>query len=185
MTDFNALDIYDDTFMTSQELIDALNQDNAAARELPGAVAGTILTIASGSITPTGGSHSLETESALPTDILTHINYANVRDGAHLFLHGETPGSRVVTIQSMAGGIGQINLVRDNDLVCKTRVGILLERRGSIWHEIERFGGPDLDLGDGSGATFSGIKYNKGNGTLEVWIEGVKLGIMSATYESA
>ena len=185
MTDFNTPGVYDDVTLDSQELIDQLEQLNNAARELPGAVAESELVIASGSITPTGGVHTVDTEADAATDFLHFVNYANVRDGALLYLFGEAPGARVVTLESMQGGIGQLDLIRGESLDMKEHVGILLVRRGSLWKEIRRFGGPSLDLGDGGTfGTFSGLLYDKGAGNIGVWIEGVKVGTMAATYET-
>ena len=106
-----------------------------ATKQIPGAAASSERTIASGVIVPISGTHSIDTESNAASDDLNIIQYTNVRDGALLLLWQED-AARVVTLKHMAGGIGQINLIDEEDKVMEDKRAVLLQRRGTIWYEV-------------------------------------------------
>ena len=124
--------------LTVQELIDAQEALLAAAKQLPGAAAASELTITSGVVVPTGGTHTVDTEGNAAADDLTHVQATEVRDGAILVLWPESTG-RVVTVKHMAGGVGQCYLRSEDDYAMGHESAVLvLQRRGTVWYEIVR-----------------------------------------------
>ncbi len=108
----------------------------AASKELPGGSAESELTIASGSVTPTSGAHSIDTESDASADDLTNIATTNHPDGRLLLIHAEN-AARVVTVKHNAGGAGQIALAGGADVsLDSTDKWILLKRTGADWEEV-------------------------------------------------
>lgn len=118
---------------TATDAATAFESFLAATKQLPGAVARTELTIASGVIVPTSGTHSVDTEASAATDDLTNIQYTNLDDGSLLLLWPED-SSRVATVKHLAGSIGQISLCAEEDL--DLTVPVLLQRHGTIWYEV-------------------------------------------------
>lgn len=103
-------------------------------------IAESELTIASGSITPTGDKHTVDTEADAATDELTNIVMTNTPDGSLLYLRAAND-SRMVTITHAAGGVGQIHLKKDANLTLEsTEDRILLVRNGTDWEEVFRSG---------------------------------------------
>jgi hypothetical protein len=101
------------------------------------------LTIASGAITPadgTTGSIVMDTESAAATDTLDTIAQTNMPDGYAVLLQIADNG-RVITINHNAGGTGQITLNGGIDFeMNRTEQRLLLQRSGTSWVEVARFG---------------------------------------------
>lgn len=98
---------------------------------------GTELTISTGSITPTGNYHSVDTESDASSDNLDTISTSNIPDGGLLLLVAEN-GSRDVVVRDNQGNI-QLN--SDDDFTLDdTEKCIVLQRRGSTWYEVVRTG---------------------------------------------
>ena len=107
-------------------------------REGVGGAAQTELTIASGSVTPTGAEHSIDTESDDATDDLANILQTNLFDGRHLLIRHDT-GGRDVTVKHAAGGAGQILLKNNVDyLLDDVEKHLLLRREGTTWVEVFR-----------------------------------------------
>jgi len=103
---------------------------------LPGLVAETELTIASGNITPTGGTHSVDTESDDSTDDLANILTTNMPDGSLLYLRANNT-ARDVVVKHEATGAGQIHLIGLADVLLRDDLKwILLQRRGADWFEV-------------------------------------------------
>lgn len=101
------------------------------------------LTISSGSITPADGvtgSIIMDTEGAASTDILDVIGQTNIPDGHAVCLQIADNG-RVITINHLAGGTGQIDLTDGLDFEMN-RIGqrLILQREGTKWVEVGRFG---------------------------------------------
>lgn len=108
-------------------------------RQLPGGAAPTILTIASGSVTPTYGAHTIDTEGSAAADDLTHIATDNHPPGRILTIL-QTDPARVVTVRHAEGGTGEIQL-RDGQDVALTGIAIRLRRDASgAWVEEARSG---------------------------------------------
>lgn len=102
------------------------------------AAAPTTLTISGGSITPTIGTHLVDTEGAAATDDLTNIATTNLPDGRWLLLRPANP-ARVVTVKHNAGGAGQISLGQSADYALSSATSfVVLERSGTGWREMFR-----------------------------------------------
>ncbi|MFQ5786190.1 MAG: hypothetical protein ACE5H8_15395, partial [Alphaproteobacteria bacterium] len=88
----------------------------ARLREQPGYEVESELTIAAGTVTPTRGIHSIDTELDAAADDLSNIAQTNHPDGSLLLIHEVDPG-RVVTVKHAAAGAGQILLHGAADFV--------------------------------------------------------------------
>jgi len=106
------------------------------ARELPGSVSEALLTIATGAVTPTVGTHRVDTEGGGATDDLANIVASNMADGRLLFIR-QANSARVVTIKHAVGGAGQIHMTDSVDLKLEGR-SVLLQLRGTDWYEMMR-----------------------------------------------
>lgn len=134
-----AVNYFSDGSRTEGEQKQAFEDQRGVISELLGGSIETELTISSGSITPTGGAHRVDTEADASTDFLTHIDYSNHPEGRYLIIHPEN-ATRVITVTHGAGGDGQIILSGSSDLVLlNTDNYLLLHRVGSTWVEITRF----------------------------------------------
>lgn len=121
---------------TNAEMKQALEDITAWARAAVGGAAASALTIASGSITPTGAIGVVDTEGAAATDDLANIAQTNIGDGGLLLLVLSN-AARNVVIKHMAGGTGQIFLSRAVDLELDvTDQAILLRRNGTRWDQV-------------------------------------------------
>lgn len=138
MTAFPAANHISDNARTEGEVKSDLEDFLAATKQLPGAAAYAELTISSGSVTPTGAYHQIDTESDAASDDLTNIVQTNLPDGSILVITAENT-SRVVTVKHAAGGDGQIYLkdAADTDLDNDEKFLVLI-RNGSAWLEILR-----------------------------------------------
>lgn len=102
------------------------------------------LTIASGSITPTGGLHSVDTESDAATDDLDNIATTNFEDGAFLLIKANND-ARTVVVKHQSGGAGQIHLNNAADFsMDNDKKLIILRREGADWYEVVRDYGGDF-----------------------------------------
>lgn len=115
--------------------------------ELLGGAAESELTIAAGSVTPTGAAHSIDTEGDAASDDLTNIDVTNHPEGRLLLIRGED-AARVVTAKHLAGGSGEISFVAGADVALTTSAYLFLIRRGTVWHEVL-----SLPAGAGGGGT--------------------------------
>lgn len=136
MTDFPAANYLTNVARQEGEMQTGFENWLAATKQLPGGLAETSLTIATGSITPTRFAHSVDTEGAGAADDLTNIDNTNLPDGALLLLHSVS-AARVVTVKHAAGGTGQISLIDGADIVLDDpKIQILLKRNGTDWEEV-------------------------------------------------
>lgn len=111
--------------------------------ELPGGGAGTELTIAAGSVTPTAATHHVDTEGDAVSDDLANIVQTNVPEGRWLLIRAASD-ARTVVIRHAAGGAGQILTRFGADFVLDgTGKWLLLVRRGTDWEEVFRSYGAD------------------------------------------
>lgn len=123
---------------TVAEMKIALEDVRDVIAELPGGAAETELTISGGSVTPTLGIHSIDTEGDAATDDLANIVTTNHPDGRLLLIHPEDD-SRTVVVKHAAGGAGQIHLKNDADFTMDdSEDWLLLTRDGSDWEEVLR-----------------------------------------------
>ena len=97
------------------------------------------LTIATGSVTPTVSTHSIDTEADAATDNLDTIVTTNLENGRLLLIRGEN-AARVVTVRNAQGGAGQINTRDNNNVVLGDEKYMLLQRRGTDWYEVQTGG---------------------------------------------
>ena len=106
--------------------------------EAPGGADETALTIATGSVTPTGFLHVLDTEAAAATDDLANAAVTNHPQGRLIAIRS-TDAARVITVKHAAGGSGQFDLIDDVDLVLSDpdeTVWFVLD--GTSWREYHR-----------------------------------------------
>jgi len=120
-----------DKLMTPERVRDATL--NAAPSEL---------TISSGSVTPTGLKHTIDTESDASSDDLEVMPATNLSNGAQLLLRAENAGRTVVVKHNTdTGGTGDPKIFTTDDAdfsLDDDEKSIILELRGSAWHEIAR-----------------------------------------------
>lgn len=140
---------------TSTGNVPTVNQADAryAPIRTPGSEAPSELTISGGSITPTKGQHSVDTESDASTDNLDDIAVTNIPDGGHVLLFAENAG-RTVILRHNQAVTNPIITVDGNDISLDDKEKcVTIRRRGSEWVEISRsgFGNKALLGGDGSG----------------------------------
>lgn len=115
---------------------DWLNYFEAKGDTDLGGVAETTLTIASGSITPIAGIHSVDTEGGAASDDLANIVTTNLQDG-RLILIRSVSAARVITLKHNAGGAGQIALTAGIDLIlADPSEFVLLKRTGANWEQV-------------------------------------------------
>lgn len=139
MTDLPAAAYFTDPARTNDEAKTAQDNTLAFIRQLPGAMARSTLTIASGAVTPTRGVHDVDTEAAAAADDLTNIATTNLPDGSLLRLHCVNAG-RVVTVKHAAGGAGAVALAGSADFALDdTKKWVELQRSGADWVEIDRY----------------------------------------------
>lgn len=101
------------------------------------------VTIASGAITPTGVSHTVDTESDAASDDLDTVTTTNMTDGDLLLLTAENV-ARVVTVKH---GTDNIDLANDEDFeLDDAQKAILLQLRSSTLYEVLRTPGSSTQL---------------------------------------
>ena len=110
-------------------------------REQVGGNTESTLTIATGSVTPTTGVHTIDTEAAAASDDLDIIAQTNHPDG-RLLLIRPASAARVVTARHGIGGTGQLLLSGSaNFALNATDKWLLLKRTGTSWAEVLRWHG--------------------------------------------
>lgn len=101
----------------------------------------TELTIAAGAVTPTGGEHTVDTESDAPSDDLTTVATANFVAGQWLKLRA-THTDRTVVVKHNSGGAGKMVLQDAADFALDDdKKWLLLKRVGTDWIEVLRNAG--------------------------------------------
>jgi hypothetical protein len=125
-----------------------------------GTAADSELTISSGSITPDGVFHTVDTESDAASDDLTNVAVTNINDGGFLLIQAEDT-NRTVVVKSSAGGSGQFVLQSRTDFILDgTDRYLLCQRQGTDMVEVFRGHGgirtwtPGLE-GAGAGGTYT------------------------------
>lgn len=120
---------------TQQQMKDALEDQRDFIAEGVGGAAVSALTIASGTITPTGARHTVDTESAASTDDLANIAVDNLSDGRWLVLEA-ADASRLVVVKHLAGGSGEVETIAGHDILLQHRSRLILERSGTQWRQV-------------------------------------------------
>lgn len=127
------------------------------AKNVPGGTAESELTIVSGVITPTGASHTVDTESDAGTDDLDNILQTNMDAGSYLVIRPEHD-DRTVVVKHNQGGAGEILLHGDVDAsLLSTDDVLVLQRVGTTWEE--RWRSRPGNAGGAVYATASGASY--------------------------
>lgn len=116
----------------------------ASTKQLLGGSIISTLTLATDTITPTGGVHQVDTEGGAGTDDLKNIALTNIPDGRLLIL-SSVSASRSIRVWHSAGGSGQILLNSGNHF----QLGdpshcIIFQRRNTSWQELFRVPSADL-----------------------------------------
>lgn len=145
MTDRPATSVLEGGALTREQFRDQfLGPLNDFVAQLTGAAAESELTIASGTVTPTGHAHIIDTESDAASDDLTHLQVTNLPAGSIVQLRA-VDAARVPTLKHGSGGSGQLLLQGSADVVLSdiTR-RIWLQRVGTDWVEIDRARTADL-----------------------------------------
>lgn len=110
-------------------------------REFPGGQTISALTIVGGSVTPTRGTHSIDTEAAAASDDLANIVVTNTPDGRLLFI-SSVSAARDVVVKHLAGGSGQISLATGKDFTLgDPSMTLVLRLNGTTWSEVMRYRG--------------------------------------------
>jgi len=143
MSTLPAAGYLENTGRTNAEMKAAFESLRDILAESVGGEASAELTIASGSVTPAegsgGGIFRIDTEGNAASDTLDTIAQTNTRDGQVIVLRAEN-AARVVTVNSGAGGTGQILLYDGVDFVfASTSAYLFLRRSGTDWVELFRF----------------------------------------------
>ena len=129
---------FSDGARTQDEMKAALDSQRNVIAEMPGGSVESTLTIASGTVIPTVGSHAIDTEGAAASDNLDYITYTNMPDGRLLLIHSVN-SARVVVVRHAQGGAGQIVLQSGTDLSLRdSNEYLMLSRIGSNWVEVFR-----------------------------------------------
>lgn len=134
MTALPASGYLSDAARTQQQMKDAFEDLRDFVAEGVGGSAVSALTIASGVITPTAARHMVDTEAAASSDVLTNISL-DLPDGRWLVLE-HADASRLVIVEHLAGGDGQIELIAGYDIVLQNRSRLILERSGARWRQV-------------------------------------------------
>lgn len=142
-------------FPTNTQLVNSVNTvlaqktyvgDQAdAISQLFGSADVSATVIATGSITPSSGMITVDTEASAATDDLSNILTTNLHDGAVIAVASLNAG-RVVTAKHNAGGAGQITLVDATDRDLETDKYLLLQRSGTDWLEFALNSEPIVDV---------------------------------------
>lgn len=141
--------------LTNDDFAELMESILVAAKELPGAVGQTELTISAGVVTVDRCSHKIDTESDASSDDLTNI-ITGASDVRLLILRVSNP-NRVVTVKHAAGGSGEVILDGDADYIMnKASKTLVLERIGAQWLEVTRTGWDDAEDGGQQLFTASG-----------------------------
>ena len=139
MTSLPAAGYISDNARTQGERKQFLEDLRSFAVQGPGGSGATELTVAAGTITPTGSIHTVDTEGDAPADDLDALNPANLPVGARVTLYAAA-SNRVVTVRTTQGGLNEIITIDNNNVVLSsTRQNIELELRADQkWYELRR-----------------------------------------------
>lgn len=138
---FPAANYLQDSARTTAEMKQALEDFLAATKQIPGAASGTAepsYTISAGSITPTVGIFSIDTEGAAASDDLANIVVTNIPEPGMILIRCANNGRNVV-LKHAAGGSGQLSLRKGVDFTLDVVTSwVLLKRTGTTWEEVLR-----------------------------------------------
>lgn len=107
--------------------------------QMLGGGASESLIITNNTITPSKSIVELTTEGSAATDDLNSIQVTNLPDGSIIFLTVESAG-QTVKIKNNYGGSGSIILFQGKDIYLTSSYSILLERKGTLWKQINTSG---------------------------------------------
>lgn len=119
------------------------NPVEAVLKEIDGGAAEAELTIASGSVTPTGAAHTIDTEADAASDDLANILTTNHPPGRVIAIRAQDAG-RTVVVKNAATGAGEIITRDGNDFpLDDTGKRLWLMLVGTQWLELRRSYGSD------------------------------------------
>ena len=128
-----AADYLGDAARTNGEMKQALDDQRDVVAMLPGGVVASELTISSGSITPTGGVHTVDTEGDAASDDLDTIAVTSMGDGCILVLSAEHTDRSVV----LKDGSDNIHIAAGADLTLDNDTKFIgLINKGGQWYEL-------------------------------------------------
>src|SRR5680860_96864 len=123
---------------TNATMKTALEDLNKQTKEMLGGEVESELTLVADTVTPTGATHSIDTQADAATDNLATLGQANHPEGRLLLLHCAN-AARSVVVKHAFGGTGQIMLSEAADLTLNdTTMWLLLIRTGTTWTEVLR-----------------------------------------------
>jgi len=138
MTTLPASGYLENAARTHQEMKDAFEDLRDFISERMGGSASSELTIAAGSITPTTGFHSVDTQTDAASDELDNILTTNLDEGSPLIIYAEDD-ARTVVLKHESGGAGQLHLIDDIDYsLDDVEKFIIFLRIGTDWYEVFR-----------------------------------------------
>lgn len=107
-------------------------------KRIVGTQAASELTISSGSVTPTQGVHTIDTESDAASDDLANIVTTNLDDGSLLIISAAN-AARTVVVKNEATGAGEIHTATGDDVTLDdVNQYLVLVRSGADWYEVAR-----------------------------------------------
>lgn len=142
----------------------------AATRQLIGAAAIEDQFISGGSVTPVSGTLRVEGQGSVADDLTTIVT-TNLPEGSLLLLSIKDEG-HIITVKHGAGAAGSIDLSGALDFAMnKLEQGLLLQRRGTLWYELGRFGrekehAMSSELGSGWTATTTPLYWKDPDGVV-------------------
>jgi len=131
--------------LTNANAKTALEQLRDCAAESPGGAAVSTLTIATGSVTPTGWLHAIDTQGGDATDDLANIVTTNHPAGREIVIYAANAAHTVV-VKHNAGGAGAIHTQDAADITLdEVDIYVRLVRIVNDWYEIGRAYGSNAD----------------------------------------
>ncbi len=143
MTGLPVAGYFTDGARTNAEAKTAQDDMLAANKETLGGAAISLLTIATGNVTPIGPVHNIDTEGAASSDDLANILQTNHPAGRMLLIRN-TDNAREVVVKHNATGAGEVLLADSADYSMDNVLKWLwLLREGTAWIEVLRGFGAD------------------------------------------
>lgn len=120
---------------TTQKLL--FEEQRSAISEMPGGAPQTTIDILGGVAVPVRALHAIDTEGQAAADALTNLSLSGHPEGRMLIIRAADAG-RLVTLQHLAGGDGEIQLIDGLDFVLNTVPFLILIRVGARWEQVLR-----------------------------------------------
>jgi hypothetical protein len=128
------------TALTPAQLSSGLEAMNAAAQQLPGGGPPALIALASHVLVPTSPAPWLievDSEGGTGTDYVNTIQNTQYPPGSIICLIPANYPAHTITVKNMAGGVGQIHLSLETDLVLNgPLLSLLLFENYGIWQQL-------------------------------------------------